>query len=133
MFEPWQLAMIDEAGYNGIRQEHIESTVGEIFRILVRSRKARIAAVWLSCQSELHVGYCDVSLPDLVLYVSEIRAEIISPIMSGNGYLALMHHDVAQNPYGNGVFNIDRGNLGQTFSPSFRKDNLLRGCGMARD
>ena len=24
MFEPWQLAMIDEAGYNGIREEHIE-------------------------------------------------------------------------------------------------------------
>ena len=24
MFEPWQLAMIDEAGYNGIRSEHIE-------------------------------------------------------------------------------------------------------------
>ncbi len=23
MFEPWQLAMIDEAGYNGIREEHI--------------------------------------------------------------------------------------------------------------
>ncbi len=24
MFEPWELAMIDEAGYNGIRDEHIE-------------------------------------------------------------------------------------------------------------
>ena len=24
MFEPWQLAMIDEAGYNGINDEHIE-------------------------------------------------------------------------------------------------------------
>lgn len=24
MFEPWHLAMIDEAGYNGIRDEHIE-------------------------------------------------------------------------------------------------------------
>ncbi len=24
MFEPWQLAMIDEAGFNGIRDEHIE-------------------------------------------------------------------------------------------------------------
>lgn len=24
MFEPWQLGMIDEAGYNGIRDEHIE-------------------------------------------------------------------------------------------------------------
>ncbi|MBR6633359.1 MAG: hypothetical protein IKL05_03535 [Clostridia bacterium] len=23
MFEPWQLAMIDDAGYNGIRDEHI--------------------------------------------------------------------------------------------------------------
>ncbi len=24
MFEPWQLAMIDEAGYNGVREEHID-------------------------------------------------------------------------------------------------------------
>lgn len=24
MFEPWQLGMLDEAGYNGIRDEHIE-------------------------------------------------------------------------------------------------------------
>ena len=24
MFEPWQLAMIDEAGYNGIRENHID-------------------------------------------------------------------------------------------------------------
>lgn len=24
MFEPWQLAMIDEAGYNGIRDKHID-------------------------------------------------------------------------------------------------------------
>ncbi len=24
MFEPWQLAMIDESGYNGIRDEHIK-------------------------------------------------------------------------------------------------------------
>lgn len=23
MFEPWQLGMLDEAGYNGIREEHI--------------------------------------------------------------------------------------------------------------
>lgn len=23
MYEPWQLGMIDEAGYNGIREEHI--------------------------------------------------------------------------------------------------------------
>lgn len=25
MFEPWHLALIDEAGYNGIRDEHITS------------------------------------------------------------------------------------------------------------
>ena len=25
MFEPWQLGLIDEAGYNGIRPEHIET------------------------------------------------------------------------------------------------------------
>lgn len=24
MFEPWHLAMIDAAGYNGIREEHIQ-------------------------------------------------------------------------------------------------------------
>lgn len=24
MFEPWMLGMIDEAGYNGIRDEHID-------------------------------------------------------------------------------------------------------------
>ncbi len=24
MFKPWQLALIDEAGYNGIREEHIQ-------------------------------------------------------------------------------------------------------------
>ena len=24
MFKPWQLAAIDDAGYNGIREEHIE-------------------------------------------------------------------------------------------------------------
>lgn len=24
MFEPWQLAMIDDAGYNGISDEHID-------------------------------------------------------------------------------------------------------------
>ena len=24
MFEPWQLGVLDEAGYNGIRDEHIE-------------------------------------------------------------------------------------------------------------
>lgn len=24
MFEPWQLGMLDETGYNGIRDEHIE-------------------------------------------------------------------------------------------------------------
>ena len=24
MFKPWQLALIDEAGYNGMREEHIQ-------------------------------------------------------------------------------------------------------------
>ncbi len=24
MFEPWQLGMIDEAGYNGLREEHLK-------------------------------------------------------------------------------------------------------------
>lgn len=30
MFEPWQLAMIDEAGYNGIRDEHIEKVANSL-------------------------------------------------------------------------------------------------------
>ena len=29
-FEPWMLAAIDAAGYNGIRQEHIEAVACEI-------------------------------------------------------------------------------------------------------
>ncbi len=29
-FEPWQLALIDAAGYNGIREEHIEAVAREI-------------------------------------------------------------------------------------------------------
>lgn len=27
MFEPWQLAAMDDAGYNGIRDEHIDRVV----------------------------------------------------------------------------------------------------------
>ena len=30
MFEPWQLWMLDEAGYNGIREEHIEKISGSL-------------------------------------------------------------------------------------------------------
>lgn len=30
MFEPWQLAAIDDAGYNGIRDEHIERVVNSL-------------------------------------------------------------------------------------------------------
>lgn len=32
MFEPWQLAAIDEAGYNGIREEHIDRVAEAILR-----------------------------------------------------------------------------------------------------
>ena len=31
-FEPWMLAAIDRAGYNGIRQEHIEAVAEQILR-----------------------------------------------------------------------------------------------------
>ena len=31
-FEPWMLAAIDQAGYNGIRQEHIEAVAEQILR-----------------------------------------------------------------------------------------------------
>lgn len=31
MFEPWQLAAIDEAGYNGIRDDHINRVVQSLF------------------------------------------------------------------------------------------------------
>lgn len=30
MFEPWQLGMIDEAGYNGIRDEHIDRVASSL-------------------------------------------------------------------------------------------------------
>lgn len=30
MFEPWQLAMIDDAGYNGIRDEHVEAVANSM-------------------------------------------------------------------------------------------------------
>lgn len=30
MFEGWQLGLIDEAGYNGIRYDHIERVANEI-------------------------------------------------------------------------------------------------------
>ena len=30
LFEPWMLAMMDQAGYNGIREEHIEEVAQEI-------------------------------------------------------------------------------------------------------
>ena len=31
-FEPWMLAAIDEAGYNGIEDEHIERVAKEILK-----------------------------------------------------------------------------------------------------
>ena len=32
MFEPWMLAAIDDAGYNGIRDEHIDRVADEIYK-----------------------------------------------------------------------------------------------------
>ena len=32
-FEPWQLAMLDAAGYNGIREEHLSAVAREIERL----------------------------------------------------------------------------------------------------
>ena len=32
MFEPWMLAAIDDAGYNGIRDEHLERVADEIYK-----------------------------------------------------------------------------------------------------
>lgn len=32
-FEPWQLAMMDQAGYNGTREEHIEEVAQEILNM----------------------------------------------------------------------------------------------------
>ena len=32
MFEPWMLAAIDEAGYNGIRDEHLDRVADEILK-----------------------------------------------------------------------------------------------------
>lgn len=33
MFEPWMLAAIDDAGYNGIRDEHLDRVADEIYKI----------------------------------------------------------------------------------------------------
>lgn len=30
MFEPWQLALIDQAGFNGIREEHIQAVANSL-------------------------------------------------------------------------------------------------------
>lgn len=32
MFEPWMLVAIDQAGYNGIRDEHIDAVADELLR-----------------------------------------------------------------------------------------------------
>ena len=32
MFEPWMLAAIDDAGYNGIRDEHLDRIADEIYK-----------------------------------------------------------------------------------------------------
>lgn len=37
MFSPWQLAAIDEAGYNGISQEHLEKVARSMKRFGVKS------------------------------------------------------------------------------------------------
>lgn len=33
MFEPWQLVAIDSAGYNGIRDEHIDSVAKSLYSV----------------------------------------------------------------------------------------------------
>lgn len=35
MFEPWMLAAIDDAGYNGIRDEHIDRVADEIYKTVL--------------------------------------------------------------------------------------------------
>ena len=35
MFEPWQLVAIDSAGYNGIRDEHLDRVADEIYNCLL--------------------------------------------------------------------------------------------------
>ena len=32
MYDPWMLAAIDDAGYNGIRDEHLERVADEIYK-----------------------------------------------------------------------------------------------------
>ena len=32
MFEPWMIAAIDDAGYNGIRDEHLDRIADEIYK-----------------------------------------------------------------------------------------------------
>lgn len=33
MYEPWMLAAIDDVGYNGIRDEHLDRVADEIYKI----------------------------------------------------------------------------------------------------
>ena len=35
MFDPWMLAAIDDAGYNGIRDEHLDRVADEIYKIVL--------------------------------------------------------------------------------------------------
>ena len=42
MFEPWMLAAIDDAGYNGIRDEHLDRVANEIYKTL---QKQHIGAI----------------------------------------------------------------------------------------
>ena len=47
-FEPWQLAMMDQAGYNGIREAYIEEVAWEILSMGVSeaSRQDFDRACW---------------------------------------------------------------------------------------
>ena len=52
MFEPWQLGMIDEAGYNGINDGHIEKVAESLLstatamKIRRRRRKTQTLHCW---------------------------------------------------------------------------------------
>lgn len=49
-FEPWVLAAIDQAGYNGIRCEHIEAVATELLRTgLTQSDRETFNTACRSC------------------------------------------------------------------------------------
>ena len=61
-FEPWQLVMMDQAGYNGIREEHIDEVAQEILKMGISetSRQDFDCACW-----RCNIDPCNFTQADL--------------------------------------------------------------------